>query len=60
MPRPVHFELPVAAIASVEGAGATIVYPKRPIPGVGFSAYFTDTEGNRMGLLETDESAVIE
>lgn len=49
-----------AAIKSVEEAGAAIVHPKSPIPGVGYSAYFTDTEGNRMGLFETDESAVIE
>jgi predicted enzyme related to lactoylglutathione lyase len=49
-----------AAITSVEEAGAAIVHPKLPIPGVGYSAYFTDTEGNRMGLFETDESAVIE
>jgi len=49
-----------AAIKSVAGAGAVIVHPKSPIPGVGYSAYFIDTEGNRMGLFETDESAVIE
>lgn len=49
-----------AAIKSVEKAGAAIVHPKSPIPGVGYSAYFTDTEGNRMGLFEPDESAVIE
>jgi predicted enzyme related to lactoylglutathione lyase len=49
-----------AAIKSVEEAGAAIVHPKSPVPGAGYSAYFTDTEGNRMGLFETDESAVIE
>lgn len=49
-----------AAMASVEAAGATIVHPKSPIPGVGYSAYFTDTEGNRMGLFESDESAALE
>ncbi|MBT8192932.1 MAG: VOC family protein [Acidimicrobiia bacterium] len=49
-----------AAMLSVVEAGATIVHPKSPIPGVGYSAYFTDTEGNRMGLFETDESATIE
>jgi predicted enzyme related to lactoylglutathione lyase len=49
-----------AAMLTVVEAGATVVYPKSPIPGVGYSAYFEDTEGNRMGLFETDESATIE
>ena len=49
-----------AAMSSVVEAGATIVHPKSPIPGVGYSAYFTDTEGNRMGLFQNDESATIE
>ena len=49
-----------AAMASVEQAGAPIVHPKSPIPGVGYSAYFVDTEGNRMGLFESDESATAE
>lgn len=49
-----------AAMVVVEEAGGTIVHPKSPIPGVGYSAYFTDTEGNRLGLFEPDESAVIE
>lgn len=49
-----------ASMAAVAEAGATVVLPKSPIPGVGYSAYFADTEGNRMGLFETDESAAIE
>ena len=49
-----------AAMLMVVEAGATIVHPKRPVPGVGYSAYFEDTEGNRMGLLETDELATIQ
>lgn len=46
-----------AAIASVQEAGASIVSEKSPVPGVGYAAYFTDPEGNRMGLFENDESA---
>ena len=45
-----------AAMTAAEEAGATIVVGKNPIPGVGFSAYFIDPEGNRMGLFESDES----
>ena len=46
-----------AAMATAERAGATIVVGKNPIPGVGYSAYFTDPEGNQVGLFEADESA---
>ncbi len=31
--------------------------PKTPVPGVGWLAYFADTEGNVLGMMETDESA---
>jgi predicted enzyme related to lactoylglutathione lyase len=48
-----------AALVSVAEAGATIAVGKNPIPGVGYSAYFDDPEGNRMGLFESDESATI-
>jgi len=49
-----------AAMLMVVEAGAIIVHPKSPVPGVGYSAYFEDTEGNRIGLFENDESATIE
>ena len=48
-----------AAMASVVEAGATIAVGKNPIPGVGYSAYFDDPEGNRMGLFQSDESVTI-
>lgn len=41
----------------IEEAGGTITVPKFPVPGVGYGAYFTDTEGNRLGLFQSDESA---
>lgn len=38
-------------------AGASIVFPKAPVPQVGWLAYLTDPEGNRFGVLEPDGSA---
>ena len=37
--------------------GGEIIQDRMPIPGVGWFAAFTDTEGNRFGLMESDESA---
>jgi predicted enzyme related to lactoylglutathione lyase len=31
--------------------------PKAPVPGVGWLAYVTDTEGNVLGLMQEDASA---
>lgn len=39
-----------AAMKSVENEGGKIVRGKHVVGTVGFSAYFTDTEGNLMGL----------
>lgn len=44
-------------IARVTEAGGTVVVPKMAVPGVGWLAYFTDTEGNVFGMMEADESA---
>jgi predicted enzyme related to lactoylglutathione lyase len=38
------------AIAKVEGAGGKKVHGPNEIPGIGFQAYCTDTEGNIFGL----------
>ena len=38
-------------------AGATVAVPKMPIKGVGWLAYFKDTEGNLVGLMQDDKSA---
>lgn len=38
-------------------AGASIVFPKAPVPQVGWLAYLTDPEGDRFGVLEPDGSA---
>lgn len=46
-----------AAIKRVGEAGATITVEKNPIQGIGYSAYFSDPEGNIIGLFEPDDSA---
>jgi len=43
-------------IKKVEENGGKILKPKSPIPGVGYYAFFEDTEGNRLGIMEEDES----
>jgi len=44
-------------IKKIEENGGKIIKPKSPIPGVGYYAIFKDTEGNRLYLMEKDESA---
>ena len=41
----------------VEEAEGKIVVPKTAIPGVGWLAYFNDTEGNIVGMHQFDSSA---
>ena len=41
----------------VKAKGGKIVMEKMPIPGVGYMAYFLDTEGNPFGIMEGDPSA---
>lgn len=45
------------AIAAVIEAGGTITVPRMPIPGIGWLAYFNDTEGNPGGLMQNDPAA---
>jgi len=40
-------------LKKVEAGGGKIVTPRTPIPDMGAFAYFTDSEGNTMGLWET-------
>jgi len=42
---------------SIEENGGEILTPKSPIPGIGYYAFFKDTEGNKLGIFEDDESA---
>lgn len=47
------------ALASVERCGGTVVSARTPIPGVGWSARFRDSEGNVVGLFQSDERVVM-
>jgi predicted enzyme related to lactoylglutathione lyase len=40
------------ALGRIQAAGGTVVTPRTEIPGMGAFAYFTDTEGNTLGLWE--------
>ena len=41
------------ALKQIEAEGGSTITPRTPIPGMGAFAYFTDPEGNVMGLWET-------
>jgi predicted enzyme related to lactoylglutathione lyase len=41
------------SLKKVEAGGGSTVQPRTEIPGMGAFAYFTDSEGNTMGLWET-------
>ncbi|WP_158851999.1 VOC family protein [Saccharothrix deserti] len=43
-----------ATIASIEGVGGVVAMPKSHMPGVGWLAYYRDTEGNLFGILQSD------
>jgi uncharacterized protein len=45
------------AMAASEQHGGTIVVPKMPIPGIGWLAYFKDTENNIFGVMQPDKNA---
>jgi hypothetical protein len=42
------------ALASVEAAGGRRLTGRMPIPTVGWSAFFEDSEGNKVGLFQED------
>jgi len=42
-----------SALAAVADAGGSTVEERQAVGDMGFSAYFTDTEGNLVGLWET-------
>jgi predicted enzyme related to lactoylglutathione lyase len=46
-----------ASLGQIESAGGSVVKGKEAIPGMGYYAYFKDTEGNILGLWQTDSSA---
>lgn len=46
-----------ATISAVASHGGLCVVPKMPVPGVGWLAYFKDTEGHIFGAMQMDASA---
>lgn len=42
---------------AVLAAGGAQILPKMAVPGVGWTAYFTDTEGNQFGVMQFDPAA---
>ena len=46
-----------ATLDAVVAAGGTVVVPRSALPGVGYTAYCKDTEGNIFGLMQSDKSA---
>lgn len=46
-----------ATLTLVLGAGGIVVVPRSSVPGVGYTAYCKDTEGNIFGLMQNDASA---
>ena len=46
-----------AALKKIEGLGGKTVVSRQPVGEMGFSAYFTDTEGNLTGLWQTTPQA---
>ena len=44
-------------IAKLQELGGEIIFPKTTINGVGYLAYFKDTEGNSFGMMQNDSDA---
>ena len=44
-------------IDKVVAQGGSVVAPKMAIPGVGYLAYCTDSEGNMFGMMQADTNA---
>ena len=47
-------------LKKVTDLGGTILMPRTTIPGFGYLVTFLDTEGNALGLWETEESATFD
>jgi len=44
------------SLKKIVEAGGTITQPKQAVPGIGYVAYCTDTEGNLFGVIQPDMS----
>lgn len=45
--------------ARAERHGATVAMAKVPVPGIGWLVYIRDTEGNLVGMMQTDPKAAL-
>ncbi len=45
------------SVRKVLDAGGTLAREKRPVPGVGWLAYCTDSEGTLFGVMQADDAA---
>jgi predicted enzyme related to lactoylglutathione lyase len=45
------------ASRAIKAAGGGEVAPKMAVPGIGWAAYFTDTEGSTFGVIQFDPDA---
>ena len=45
------------SLAAILANGGQTAMPKMTVPGVGYLAYCTDTEGNLFGMMESDPNA---
>jgi len=43
--------------SKIEANGGKVIQSRTAIPGVGYMVVFKDTENNRLGLMEEDQSA---
>lgn len=46
-----------SSLEAVPAQGGKVIRPRVAVPGVGWIAYITDTEGNVFGLMERDPNA---
>ena len=47
-------------IQEIQHNGGKIIVPKMPVPGIGWLAYFKDSEDNFFGLMQEDKNAGME
>ena len=45
------------SVAQIEKHGGKVAVPKMAVPGVGYLAYCSDTEGNLFGIMQADANA---
>ena len=45
------------AVETIKASGGNIILEKMAVPGLGWVAYATDTEGNQFGVFEMDANA---